>query len=55
MRTITRIRDKGLCLGCGLCEAICGKDNVKMEIQPNGFVEPMVKRSTSEQEKIILA
>lgn len=39
---IERIKKYNLCIGCGLCEAMLGKDKCKMEINEKGFYEPMV-------------
>jgi coenzyme F420 hydrogenase subunit beta len=50
---IEKIDKNGLCLGCGLCESICGSDNVKMELQKDGFYHPNVKNIDAEKEKII--
>lgn len=50
---IDGIYEDGLCLGCGFCETICGADSVKMELQPNGFFRPVVRRVNEEGERII--
>jgi coenzyme F420 hydrogenase subunit beta len=50
---IQKIVDKNLCLGCGLCESICGKTNVVMQMQKNGFLFPIVKNHHPENAKII--
>lgn len=43
----------GLCLGCGLCESICGKESVEMKLQSDGFFKPSVKVVNKVGEKII--
>lgn len=51
---IDKIYNKGLCLGCGLCESVCGKESVEMQLQDNGFFRPVVKTTvTKENEEII--
>jgi coenzyme F420 hydrogenase subunit beta len=51
---IQQIVDKQLCLGCGLCEAVCGKKSVEMKLQSDGFFLPVIKSAPSvEKEKII--
>jgi len=35
----------GLCIGCGLCESIAGKDAVEMVMTPEGRERPLVKRT----------
>jgi coenzyme F420 hydrogenase subunit beta len=54
MSTINKILEKQLCIGCGLCEAVFGKDNLTMQLQPNGFLAPIIKTPQSEAEQIIL-
>ncbi|TAJ11255.1 hypothetical protein DMA11_17575 [Marinilabiliaceae bacterium JC017] len=44
--SVIRSIDKAnLCIGCGLCEAICGKENVKMNIESDGFIHPKLLNS----------
>lgn len=50
---IQKIVDKNLCLGCGLCETVCGKINVEMQLQKNGFFFPAIKNLQAEKEQII--
>lgn len=51
---IDGIYEDGLCLGCGFCESLCGKSNVEMELQPEGFFRPIVKGEVrKESEKLI--
>ncbi len=51
--TIDRIDKLGLCLGCGLCENVCGKDAVEMKLMGDGFIHPTVKIVIPEKEDII--
>lgn len=53
MSTICTIVEKNLCLGCGLCEAVLGKDNVKMQLQADGFFTPFIMNSQIKQEGVI--
>lgn len=50
---ITAIDKAGLCLGCGLCESVCGKSNVEMQLLSDGFFHPVVKHVVKEKEEII--
>ena len=40
-----RIVEEGLCIGCGLCEAVAGPDSVRMTVQPSGYEHPVVTGS----------
>jgi coenzyme F420 hydrogenase subunit beta len=35
----------GLCSGCGLCEGIAGRDRIRMEMSPQGFLRPVVRQN----------
>lgn len=50
---INTIDKNNLCLGCGLCESICGKENVEMKLSNDGFFHPIVKSVIKDKEKII--
>ena len=50
---IRKIEKAGLCLGCGLCESICGKDSVEMKLSSTGFFVPEVKKIDKKKEEII--
>ena len=39
---IEKVDKANLCLGCGLCESICGEDNVKMTLGADGFFHPII-------------
>jgi coenzyme F420 hydrogenase subunit beta len=39
IESIDRVK---LCLGCGMCEAVCGEDSVKMGIGNDGFIHPQI-------------
>jgi coenzyme F420 hydrogenase subunit beta len=54
MRTINNIVGKNLCIGCGLCEAVCGKDGAVMQEKESGFLAPIIKNPKVEHEKLIL-
>ena len=36
------ISQQGLCIGCGLCEAIAGPETVRCTLTPNGYERPVV-------------
>lgn len=50
---IERIDRDQLCLGCGLCESICGSNHVKMQLGADGFFHPKVLHRDPEKEAII--
>ncbi|OOQ57097.1 Coenzyme F420 hydrogenase/dehydrogenase, beta subunit C-terminal domain [Mucilaginibacter pedocola] len=50
-KTIDKIYQDGLCLGCGFCEGICGKSTVAMELQSNGFLRPVVKAPVKKEDE----
>lgn len=50
---IEKIKTDGLCLGCGLCESICGEKSVKMNLEADGFFRPVVKKIDKQKEKIV--
>ena len=37
---LSDIVDNGLCIGCGLCQSIAGKDKIKISMSPKGRLEP---------------
>jgi len=44
--TIADVRDAGLCLGCGTCEAVCSTDAIKMvKVNSNGLYLPELDKS----------
>lgn len=50
---IESIKNDRLCLGCGLCEAVCGKESVEMKLDNDGFFRPQVKSIRKDKEDII--
>lgn len=50
MKNVENIIKSGLCLGCGLCEAIVGKSKCEMVINEAGFYRPNFKTSITEIE-----
>lgn len=50
---IHRIYKNNLCIGCGLCESVSGKENVEMSLDNKGFFYPKVKRVVEQNENII--
>ena len=37
---LSDIVDNGLCIGCGLCQSVAGKDKIKVSMSPKGRLEP---------------
>ena len=37
---LSDIVDNGLCIGCGLCQSIAGKDKIKISMTSKGRLEP---------------
>lgn len=55
MKNVHDIIKNGLCLGCGLCEAIAGRENCEMKISEEGFYRPVFKSAlTKENNKKIV-
>ncbi|MEA5404556.1 Coenzyme F420 hydrogenase/dehydrogenase, beta subunit C-terminal domain [Arcicella sp. DC2W] len=50
---IHQIDKNKLCLGCGFCESICGKESVEMKLGIDGFFHPEVKKIDIEKEKVV--
>ena len=46
INNLSNIVNNGLCIGCGLCQSIAGKDNIQISMSPKGRLEP------KEQKKI---
>ena len=43
MTTINKLNDivdNGLCIGCGLCQSIAGKENIEVSMTAKGRLEP---------------
>jgi coenzyme F420 hydrogenase subunit beta len=43
IRDLRTVVTSGMCSGCGLCEAIAGRDRVEMRMSPIGHLRPHVK------------
>ena len=39
-KNLSDIVDNGLCIGCGLCQSIAGKDKIEVSMSPKGRLEP---------------
>jgi coenzyme F420 hydrogenase subunit beta len=51
---IDRIKKFDLCIGCGLCESIIGKQKCELALNDKGFYEPIVtSRLTKDEEKLV--
>ena len=51
---ISIIKKNNLCLGCGLCSSVLGKDKCEMVLTEKGFYEPKVKQPTTKKENKIV-
>ena len=43
MTSINNLNDivkNGLCIGCGLCQSVAGKENIEVSMTPKGRLEP---------------
>ena len=40
VNNLNDIVDNGLCIGCGLCQSIAGKENIEISMTPKGRLEP---------------
>ena len=38
---LNAIVEQGLCIGCGLCQAVAGADRVKVKKTSNGYLQPV--------------
>lgn len=47
---INKIVNNHLCLGCGLCASVLGKEKCEMILTEKGFYEPSLKTETASQE-----
>lgn len=43
---ISKIVKNDLCVGCGLCASVLGKDNCRMELNKEGFYRPIVSHGS---------
>ena len=51
---INKIKKYDLCIGCGLCEAVIGKEVCTMEINDKGFYEPIVNEELNQKDSKLL-
>jgi len=40
INNLNDIVDNGLCIGCGLCQSIAGKDKIEVSMTSKGRLEP---------------
>ena len=40
VKNLSDIVDNGLCIGCGLCQSVAGKDKIEISMSPKGRLEP---------------
>ena len=52
---LSDIVDNGLCIGCGLCQSITGKDSIEITMSPKGRLEPkeLIKITPDTFDKIL--
>ena len=43
------ISEQGLCIGCGICQSLAGKENIKLAKTSNGFERPVIVGKLSEE------
>ena len=56
VNNLSDIVDNGLCIGCGLCQSIAGKDNIAVSMSIKGRLEPKeIKKITPETFNKILS
>ena len=56
VNNLSDIVDNGLCIGCGLCQSIAGKDNIAVSMSLKGRLEPKeIKKITPETFNKILS
>lgn len=48
IHSLEDVKRASLCVGCGICEALSGRDKVRMELDDNGFYRPRVLQSAPE-------
>ena len=51
---INKIVKNGLCLGCGLCSSVLGKDKCEMVLTEKGFYEPKAKQPMTKKDNKIV-
>ncbi len=44
-----RICEEGLCIGCGLCQAVAGSDKLEIVVTPEGTLRPLAKDGLDDQ------
>lgn len=54
MKKVEDILEAGLCLGCGLCETIAGREKCEMVISEAGFYRPHFKEAISKEENQLI-
>ena len=55
INNLSDVVNNGLCIGCGLCQSVVGKDNIQISMSPKGRLEPKeLKKITPENFNKIL-
>ena len=50
IKNLTEITSNGLCIGCGLCQSVVGKEKIHISMTDKGRLEPREKVSLSNEE-----
>ena len=50
IKTLSDISNNGLCIGCGLCQSILGKDKISIEMSDKGRLEPREINQLSDED-----
>lgn len=53
MKSVEDIDQKGLCIGCGICQSIAGNNNISLSFGKDGFFHPEIKGDGNKQWNII--
>ena len=50
IKNLTEITSNGLCIGCGLCQSVVGKEKIQISMTDKGRLEPRETTSLSNDE-----
>lgn len=54
MTIVDKIKNKHLCLGCGLCSSVLGEEKCRMDLGNDGFYTPIVEKKLSKNESKLI-
>ena len=49
INSLSDITDNGLCIGCGLCQNVAGKENISITMTEKGRLEPKANKSLKKE------